>query len=243
MKKFYLAYGSNLNVKQMQFRCPDAKIVGTAEIPNYQLLFKGSKTGFYLTIEPKQGCTVPVAVWSVSERDELALDRYEGYPHFYYKTELELPLTETGKKLTAFVYIMHEERKLGIPTSAYIRTCVDGYRQFGFDLKHLRKAMDISEREVYHHEEELKQQNVFRFWDRFLILCEHYHISADYIVREYSSDLTKEYLLRLKYSKEEPDTAPLENIMQLKYGVSKEFWNTAPEHIMEHLTAERKENE
>ena len=140
MKKFYLAYGSNLNVKQMQFRCPDARIVGTAEIPNYQLLFKGSKTGSYLTIEPKQGCTVPVAVWSVSERDELALDRYEGYPHFYYKTELELPLAETRKKLTAFVYIMHEERKLGIPTSAYIRTCVDGYRQFGFDLKHLRKV-------------------------------------------------------------------------------------------------------
>ena len=131
---------------------PDARIVGTAEIPNYQLLFKGSKTGSYLTIEPKQGCTVPAAVWSVSERDELALDRYEGYPHFYYKTELELPIAETGKKLTAFVYIMHEERKLGIPTSAYIRTCVDGYRQFGFDLKHLRKAMDISEREVYHHE-------------------------------------------------------------------------------------------
>ena len=78
--------------------------------------------------------------------------RYEGYPHFYYKTELELSLAETGKKLTAFVYIMHEERKLGIPTSTYIRTCVDGYRQFGFDLKHLRKAVDISEREVYHHE-------------------------------------------------------------------------------------------
>ena len=152
MKKFYLAYGSNLNVKQMQFRCPDARIVGTAEIPNYQLLFKGSKTGSYLTIEPKQGCTVPAAVWSVSERDELALDRYEGYPHFYYKTELELSLAKTGKKLTAFVYIMHEERKLGLPTFAYIRTCVDGYRQFGFDLKHLRKAMDISEREVYHHE-------------------------------------------------------------------------------------------
>ena len=152
MKKFYLAYGSNLNVKQMRFRCPDARIVGTAEIPNYQLLFKGSKTGSYLTIELKQGSMVPAVVWSVSERDEYALDRYEGCPHFYYKTELELPLAETGKKLTAFVYIMHEERKLGIPTSAYIRTCVDGYRQFGFDLKHLRKAMDISEREVYHHE-------------------------------------------------------------------------------------------
>ena len=43
---------------------------------------------------------------SAAARRELALDRYEGYPHFYYKTELELPLAETGKKLTAFVYIM-----------------------------------------------------------------------------------------------------------------------------------------
>ena len=152
MKRFYIAYGSNLNVRQMRMRCPDAVIIGTAFIPDYRLLFKGSKSGNYLTIEPHSGSQVPVAVWSVSERDELALDRYEGYPHFYYKTELELPLAETGKKLTAFVYIMHEQRKLGIPTSAYIRTCVDGYRQFGFDLKYLRKAMDISEREVYHHE-------------------------------------------------------------------------------------------
>lgn len=80
MKKFYLAYGSNLNVKQMQFRCPDAKIVGTAEIPNYQLLFKGSKTGSYLTIEPKQGCTVPAAVWSVSEEMNLLLTAMRGIP-------------------------------------------------------------------------------------------------------------------------------------------------------------------
>ena len=131
---------------------PGCQNCGNCGDPKLPAAVQGSKTVSYLTIEPKQGCTVPAAVWSVSERDELALDRYEGYPHFYYKTELELPLAETGKKLTAFVYIMHEERKLGIPTFAYIRTCVDGYRQFGFDLKHLRKAVDISEREVYHHE-------------------------------------------------------------------------------------------
>ena len=90
--------------------------------------------------------------------------------------------------------------------------------------------------------EELKQKNIFRFWDRFLILCEHYHIAADSILQEYSSELTKEYLLSLKYGKE-PDTAPLKAIMQMKYGISKEFWNAAPEHIMEYLTAERKHNE
>ena len=30
MKRYYLAYGSNLNVPQMKMRCPSAKIVGTA---------------------------------------------------------------------------------------------------------------------------------------------------------------------------------------------------------------------
>ena len=146
MKKYYIAYGSNLNVEQMRYRCPDARIVGTSVIPDYQLLFKGSKTGSYLTIEKKRGGSVPVAVWAVSPRDELALDRYEGCPNFYYKTDMQL--TVGKKKLTAFVYIMHEERKLGIPSHAYVRTCVQGYRDFGFDLKHLRLAFDISERGV-----------------------------------------------------------------------------------------------
>ena len=152
MKRYYIAYGSNLNVRQMKYRCPTAKIVGTAVIRDYELLYKGSKTGSYLTIEKKKGSLVPVAVWEVTKSDERSLDIYEGCPNFYYKKNMKIRLSETGKTVDAFVYIMHEERKLGIPTSAYIRTCVDGYRQFGFDLKHLRKAMDISEREVYHHE-------------------------------------------------------------------------------------------
>ena len=152
MKRYYIAYGSNLNVRQMKYRCPTAKIVGTAVIGDYELLYKGSKTGSYLTIEKKKGSVVPVAVWEVTAANEHNLDIYEGYPNFYYKKNMKIRLSETGKMIDAFVYIMHEERKLGIPTSAYIRTCVDGYRQFGFDLKHLRKAMDISEQEVYHHE-------------------------------------------------------------------------------------------
>lgn len=31
MKRYYLAYGSNLNVRQMKYRCPTAKIAGTAQ--------------------------------------------------------------------------------------------------------------------------------------------------------------------------------------------------------------------
>lgn len=155
MTKFYLAYGSNLNIRQMRFRCSDAQPIGTAEISDYQLLFKGSKTGAYLTIEKKKGGIVPVAVWAVSERDEEQLDTYEGYPSFYYKTQMTLPVKslETGKTklLTAFIYIMHEERNLGIPRHDYVQTCVEGYRHFCFDLWHLRRALDVSEKGVKRH--------------------------------------------------------------------------------------------
>ena len=147
-RKYYLAYGSNLNMEQMAYRCPNAKPVGTAEIPDYQLLFKGSGTGAYLTIEPEAGGKVPVGVWSVTAADEIALDYYEGAPTFYYKKELKLPVVslKTGAVTTrtAFVYIMHEDRSLGIPSASYVRTCLAGYRDFGFDRELLAKAIQIS---------------------------------------------------------------------------------------------------
>ncbi len=148
MKKYYLAYGSNLNIAQMQFRCPDAVVAGTAVIPDYELLFKGSLIGAYLTIEPKQGSQVPVGVWEVSLTDEFRLDRYEGFPSFYYKKEIRISVADnrTGKtrQRDAFVYIMHEDRKLGIPTDMYVRTCLEGYRDFGFDPDFLLAAYDKS---------------------------------------------------------------------------------------------------
>ncbi|MBQ6206952.1 MAG: gamma-glutamylcyclotransferase [Oscillospiraceae bacterium] len=150
-RKFYLAYGSNLNIRQMFRRCHGARIIGTGAIPDYQLLFKGSKTGAYLTIEPNPGSSVPVAVWSVTENDEKRLDRYEGFPDFYYKAEMSVLVTgiRTGKskKRDAFVYIMREDSPLGIPSEAYVKTCVEGYMAFGFDTEILRDAITISREE------------------------------------------------------------------------------------------------
>lgn len=149
MKRLYLAYGSNLNVRQMRYRCPGAKIIGTAAIRNYELLFKGSRSGSYLTIEKKRGGKVPVAVWEVSTQNELALDRYEGFPTFYYKKEMEINVKlfdDTIEKRAAFVYIMHENRPLGMPSEIYMDTCREGYEEFGFDEKFLIAAMERSAR-------------------------------------------------------------------------------------------------
>ena len=148
MKRYYLAYGSNLNVRQMKTRCPKATILGTAKLKGWELLFKGSKTGSYLTIEENENGSVPVVIWEVTPSDEKALDRYEGYPAFYYKKDIKLQYKgiRTGKRRTinAFAYIMHEDRPLGIPSQYYVETCLTGYRTFGFDTKNLYTAIHES---------------------------------------------------------------------------------------------------
>lgn len=109
MKRYYIAYGSNLNVRQMRMRCPNATILGTANLKGWELLFKGSKTGSYLTIEECEGGLVPMVIWEVTASDEAALDRYEGFPNFYYKKDIKLQYKgiRTGKRrtVTAFAYI------------------------------------------------------------------------------------------------------------------------------------------
>ena len=132
MTKLYIAYGSNMDEKQMAYRCPEAQLLGTAEVENYRLLFKGSKTGAAATIETE-------LVWRITEQDERSLDRYEGYPRFYYKKNLEI-LFE-GERKTAMVYVMHEENPLGIPSQRYQEVISNAYRKFGFDSAILEKAL------------------------------------------------------------------------------------------------------
>lgn len=157
-KRYYLAYGSNLNVWQMKHRCPSARIIGTAEIKDYRLLFKGSRTGSYLTIEKQPGGVVPVGVWEVSVADEQQLDIYEGYPAFYYKKELEIEIKgiRTGRvrNRKAFVYIMHEDRPFGLPSACYVKTCLQGYMDFKFDKMFLEQAL-VDTKEVIEYEREL----------------------------------------------------------------------------------------
>ena len=127
-------------------------MIGTSEIQDFRLLFKGSKTGSYLTIEPAEGFNVPVGVWSVSPEDELRLDRYEGFPTFYYKKEMTLPIRgiKSGRirHRKVFVYIMHEDRPFGVPSPFYLRGCAEGYMTFDFDLDILNEAFLYSRQEA-----------------------------------------------------------------------------------------------
>ena len=55
----YIAYGSNMNIRQMAWRCPMAEVVGTARLKGYRLLFRGYKRGAVATVEPFARGRVP----------------------------------------------------------------------------------------------------------------------------------------------------------------------------------------
>lgn len=142
MEKYYIAYGSNMDEGQMAYRCPTARLLGRTELEDYHLLFKGSKTGAYATIEPEKGSRVPVLVWTIEKEDEKRLDRYEGYPVFYYKKDLEINLA--GKRVTAMAYIMDESREYGKPSEGYYGVLERAYRKYGFPMEILTEAYKIS---------------------------------------------------------------------------------------------------
>lgn len=137
---YYIAYGSNLSREQMAYRCPTAELVGTGVLKGYKLMFK-----LYATIEPQPGKEVPVLIWKLQPSDEESLDSYEGFPEYYYKKYLSLPVNcfkdRQVRRLAAMVYIMADQYKREAPSTEYYKVLENGYDDFGFDKKILEDAL------------------------------------------------------------------------------------------------------
>ncbi|MFV0241367.1 MAG: gamma-glutamylcyclotransferase family protein [Lacrimispora sphenoides] len=139
MKK-YIAYGSNLNIEQMKRRCPSATIYGTGFLNDWALAFRSMYGPAFATIESNSGHEVPVAVWNIDKSAEMALDIYEGYPHHYFKRDIEVKMS-TGESLTAMVYLMNKRSSPGLPSDNYIRTIYQGYLDNNLDISYLVKIV------------------------------------------------------------------------------------------------------
>lgn len=146
--KYYIAYGSNLSVDSMKHRAPDAKIVGTATLEDWRLLFRT-----YATIEKSAGFKTPVLIWKISEKDEANLDKYESYPNFYFKENLNVKVKPLNGgeplEITAMVYIMAEKfNQKRPPSRIYYDILNAGYEMFGFDKNILKDAFSESLEEL-----------------------------------------------------------------------------------------------
>lgn len=114
----YFAYGSNLNVGQMQWRCRNAVPLGPYTLQGYTLVFR-----FYADITPVPGKSVKGGLWEITEEHEELLDRYEGYPELYGKYYED----------DIMFYRMREDAyDLKLPTPGYLEDMLEGMENFGF---------------------------------------------------------------------------------------------------------------
>ncbi len=118
----YLAYGSNLNKKQMSIRCPKARALEKYILSGYVLEFRRvaniKKTS---NLRDKIGC----GIWQITKRCEIALDIYEGYPSLYGKKIIKL---DDGREV--MTYFMNSG-SIGPPSEEYLKIIEEGYKHFG----------------------------------------------------------------------------------------------------------------
>ena len=157
-RRLYIAYGSNLNIQQMQRRCPTAKVVATAALKDWRLRFRGEHPyGAVATIEPQESSHVPVLIWDIRPSDEKALDVYEGYPRLYRKEMLTV--TVNGEDTEAMVYIMNaDQMDYAVPSQMYFNTIVQGYQENNLDLAVLFEAAYRIERRSHMMTKKIKEQ-------------------------------------------------------------------------------------
>ena len=138
----YIAYGSNMVEEQMAYRCPNAKLIGTGQLPNHRLEFY-----LHATVERSRarGARVPVAVWEIDAEDEQNLDYYEGFPKYYTKHRRTVQMDD-GSQIEGMVYIMNMIRPL-IPQASYYNGIRDAYERLGLSSeieRVLEPALDRS---------------------------------------------------------------------------------------------------
>ncbi len=128
---YYFAYGSNLNWRQMQRRCPSSRFVCIARLPDYQFgITRHSRLRNCGTanIFEAQGQEVWGAVYDIRDEDLLILDSFEDG----YRREILPVFGLTGEEapFKALVYIAELELDVPLPNAEYKRLILEGAKHW-----------------------------------------------------------------------------------------------------------------
>ena len=103
----YFAYGSNMDVRQMAIRCPDAVILGPASLPAHAFLIN---TRGFATVIPAPNQVVHGVLWEISPADKARLDRYEGVASGFYRKDIVRVRVKDGTETDALIYLASDAR-------------------------------------------------------------------------------------------------------------------------------------
>lgn len=134
----YFAYGSNLDIKQMLYRCPNAKFKSTYKLKGYKLVFSRHASIEYTGIARD---FVQGVIYELDSKDEKALDIREGvstgvYTKEYISYDSKNPHRE-------FLTYIKTDTKVINPDKEYLDKIKSGYRFWGLDPKVLDSVETI----------------------------------------------------------------------------------------------------
>ena len=144
--RLFAAYGVGVNRAEMAKHCPTAKLIGTAELKNYRLAFRGSRAGALVTIEKAKGSIVPALLWEISPQDEAALERWFGVPELYRKATIKV--RRDGAPVDALIFILISGKPQNKPSAFYYSTLLEGYIAAGFDADILKAAVQDGDKDA-----------------------------------------------------------------------------------------------
>lgn len=120
------AYGSNLDLIQMNRRCPSSKIISKGSLANYRLDFNRYSSGWgggVADVIPVKGSEVWGLVFELSDTDMDSLDFYEGCykdrPSLYERSKVVIN-TPKGPIPDVWLYTVVEKQKFEAPTAKYL---------------------------------------------------------------------------------------------------------------------------
>jgi gamma-glutamylcyclotransferase (GGCT)/AIG2-like uncharacterized protein YtfP len=139
MRLLYFAYGSNMDPAQMRQRCPSARFVAVAKLPDHRLAFtRYAKDRGCGTCDgvPEAGKDIWGAVFEISDAELERMDESEGYrpgrplsENSYVREQREA--YRDGKKddpLLVWLYFANRQPNPPLPNTAYKRQLVEGAR-------------------------------------------------------------------------------------------------------------------
>jgi gamma-glutamylcyclotransferase (GGCT)/AIG2-like uncharacterized protein YtfP len=127
------AYGSNLDVMQMQRRCGVLDVDGIALLPRHRLAFAGHSArwnGAVATIDADQDSVVPGVLYRLDKDALKSLDRFEGHPFVYERVPVRVYASD--KRWRRVHTYMLRSRSFGRPAPEYLDAIRRGYRVWGF---------------------------------------------------------------------------------------------------------------
>jgi|SRR5579872_3603852 len=150
----YFAYGSNMEWSQMRSRCPSAKFVSAAKLPDFRLAFtrrsKQRSCGVSDVVADKAESVWGV-VYEIADTEIALLDSFEGFrpgrerkENSYVREERHVFRDGNQKQpLLASIYLGNPQENPPLPNEDYKKLLVKGAEQWNLPPDYIKKLEAI----------------------------------------------------------------------------------------------------